>query len=94
MKWTKLNKSFQIRAKKLKESYYQNIVEDLKSSNISQWYSKLKHMSSVDATNDEYIQVNELRDLPSSEQAELIADRFAEISNQYKSEVSNINITK
>ena len=84
MKWTRLNKSFQSRAKKLKESYYQNIVEDLKSSNISQWYSKLKHMSSVDATKDEHIQVNELRDLPSSEQAELIADRFAEISNQYK----------
>ena len=83
-KWKKLNEIFQVRAQKLKENYYENVVEDLKVSNVGKWYSKIKHMSSIDMTKDEFIQVNELHQLPSSDQSELIADKFAEISNQYR----------
>ena len=38
-KWHSLNTQFLERSRLLKESYYVNIVEDLKSSNLSQWYS-------------------------------------------------------
>ena len=41
-------------------------------------------MSSVDPTQDEKIYVEELMDVSSDKQAELIADRFAEISNLYE----------
>ena len=82
-KWEGLNKAFLSRAKNLKETYYENVVEDLKFSNISQWYSKVKRMSSIDATKEEFTQVKDLEQMPSSEQAEYIADKFAQISNQY-----------
>ena len=83
-KWNNLNTQFLERTKSLKESYYNNVVEDLKTTNISQWYSKVKRISSMDPTKDDNIQVDEIRDLPSSEQAEVIADKFAEISQQYQ----------
>ena len=60
------------------------MVEDLKISNVGQWYSKLKRMSSIDPTKDENVLVQNIMDLPSAEQAELIADQFAKISNLYQ----------
>ena len=36
----------------------------LKSSNVSQWYSKVKWMSSIDQTKDDFVEVEELVDLP------------------------------
>ena len=71
------------KTKKFKQNYYQNMVEDLKTSNIGQWYSKLKRMSSIDPTKDQTVQVQTIMDLPSDQQAELIADQFAHISNLY-----------
>ena len=60
------------------------MVEDLKTSKIGQWYSKVKRMSSIDPTRDEKISVEEIEELSSEQQAEIIADRFAEISNMYQ----------
>ena len=82
-KWIKLNDLFQERASVLKKTYYRDMVEDLKTSNVSQWYSKVKRMSSIDLTKDEGTEVHDLMHLPISAQAEKIADQFAEISNQY-----------
>ena len=41
-------------------------------------------MSSIDPTKEEKVCVEELMNLPSEQQAEVIADRFAEISNLYE----------
>ena len=41
-KWKKLNLDFFNLVEKSKNNYRQNIVEDLKRSNPSQWYSKFK----------------------------------------------------
>ena len=51
-KWLELNHQFQKRADSLKREYYKNRVEDLKTSNTSQWYSKLKRMSSLDQSKE------------------------------------------
>ena len=45
VKWTRLNKQFEEKCAEEKKKYYLNIVSDLKESNISQWYSKVKRMS-------------------------------------------------
>ena len=82
-KWLKLNKLFHERAQVLKESYYKDRVEDLKNSNVSQWFSKVKRMSEIDPTKEDRVEVHDLMHLPSSDQGEEIANRFAEISNQY-----------
>ena len=83
-KWKKLNNLFHERAKILKENYYKDRVEDLKTSNISQWYSRLKRMSSIDQTKEGDVEVQDLVEFPNQEQAEMIADQYAKISNQYK----------
>ena len=83
-KWKDLFQSLSERAEHLKEYYYANMVEDLKTSNIGQWYSKVKRMSQIDPSKEDKVQVQELMDLPSENQAELIADGFSEISNLYQ----------
>ena len=60
----------------LKESYYQNMVEDLKTSNPGQWYSKVKRMSSIDPTKDDRVLVEELMNLPSNLQAKKLLTVF------------------
>ena len=44
-KWTKLNAEYLKKCVEEKEKYAANIVLDLKESNPSKWYSKLKRMS-------------------------------------------------
>ena len=83
-KWKKLNQSLLEMTSQLKTDYYENMVEDLKESNVGQWYSKVKRMSSIDPTREEKILVQEINDLPSNQQAEVIADEFARISNLYQ----------
>ena len=52
-KWKILNKDYLEKCEEAKEKYYKDIVEDLKLSNPSQWYSKLKRMSSHDQSKSE-----------------------------------------
>ena len=83
-KWTELREKYLSECTKAKERYYENIVEDLKISNPSQWYSKLKRMSSHDQTKSEEPNVMSFLGVSDHNQAELIADQFSEISNQYE----------
>ena len=83
-KGQKLNKDFQSKCKEAKENYYKNIVMDLKNSQPSQWYSKLKRMSSQDQHKSEEVFVEEISHLPNHVQAEVIANKFSEISNEYQ----------
>ena len=76
-KWKRLDQLFSDMADQLKEFYYKNMVEDLKTSNVGQWYSKIKRMSSIDPTQEDKVNVEEIMDLPSQQQAEKIADSFA-----------------
>ena len=82
-KWKSLNEKFNSRAKMLKETYCENILDDLKTSNVSGWYSRIKRMSQVDPTQEEKVHVQELLNLSSSAQAEVIANKFEEIAIQY-----------
>ena len=83
-KWHELNKLFHERAQELKESYYKDRIEDLKTSNVSQWFSKMKRMSSINSVHEERTEVHDLMHLSSQDQTEQIADKFAEISNMYE----------
>ena len=66
-----------------KHDYCDNIVSDLKSSNPSQWYSKMKRMSSFKGLKDEETVVQELIGQPPQVQVEKIADQFSQISQLY-----------
>ena len=81
MKWKLLNAEFVSKCEKAKQDYSKNIVNDLKTSDPSQWYSKIKRMSSQDKDKD--VEVQELMNLSPQDQAEQIADQFSGISNLY-----------
>ena len=83
-KWEKLNDLFEEKSEIEKEKYNTNIVQDLKSSNQGQWYSKIKRMSEVERENPSTICVEEISEYSNEIQAEMIADHYAHISNQYK----------
>ena len=72
------------RQEKLKHDYNEKIVEDLKTSNVGQWYSKLKRMAGSENHRSEQVHIDELSDLSVKQQVEAIADKFAVISNMYE----------
>ena len=83
-KWKRLNVQFEAKCNQAKTNYYNNIVMDLKNSAPGQWYSKLKRMSNHDQIKSEEVQVEEISHLTNQEQADIIADNFSRISNDYK----------
>ena len=83
-KWREINSNFQEKSTEMKESYYKNMVQDLKISNPGQWYSKVKRMSSMDQTKEDKVMVQQFVGMSSKEQSEEIADQFASISKLYE----------
>ena len=59
------------------------MVADLKSKSPGQWYSSLKRISSMDQHED-HINIEEISHLSEQEQAEVIAEHFSSIPNQYE----------
>ena len=56
VKWKSLNEEFKRKCAKGKTDYSKNIVNDLKLSNPSQWYSKIKRMSSQERESEIIVQ--------------------------------------
>ena len=79
----RLNDQYLKKCSEEKQKYAERIVSDLKTSNPSKWYSKLKRMSGQDK-NDDTINVTELDGIYDKLQAEVIADHYAEVSNQFE----------
>ena len=82
-KWVKLKEKYLLKCASEKEKYYNNIVSDLKSSNPSKWYSKVKRMAGQDLPQSQENCIEELLGFSSKEQAEVIASHYSSISNQY-----------
>ena len=84
LKWRDLNVKYQKEVSKAKQNYYRNIIRDLKESKVAQWYSKLKRLCSYDQMKSEPIIVESIKHLTDKEQAEIIADKFAKVSQEYE----------
>ena len=82
-KWKKFNKLFKKEVRTAKANFYKNTVADLKTKNPGQWYSCLKRITSHDQI-DAKINIDEISHLPDQEQAELIAEKFSSIQNEYE----------
>ena len=69
------------------------MIDDVKEAKSKDWYSKLKRITRYDQVKSETIQVYAISHLSDQNQAEMIADHQAKISNSYKGiERSDINI--
>ena len=84
IKWRDLNCRYQKEVSSAKKKYYKNIIKDLKTSNVSQWYSKLKRLCSYDQMKTENLVVESIKHLTDQEQAEVIADKFSRVSQEYE----------
>ena len=67
-------------------------MAELKLKNPGQWYSCLKNITSFDQQKNEQPNVEEIRHLSDQEQADLIANQFAKIQNEYNP-LKNDNIS-
>ena len=81
-KWKALDKLFKKKVKDAKETFYKDMVADLKTKNPSQWYSSLKRISGEE-TKGQKVEIEEIFDKTDQEQAEIIADYFSSIPNEY-----------
>ena len=59
------------------------MIDNIKESNKSQWYSKLKWIANYDQQKKEMISVEEINHLPEDQQAEAIADNLSAVSSEY-----------
>ena len=84
VKWAALNEKFVEKSSIEKQKYYDNIVLDLKESNVGKWYSKVKRMAGQKQDKLDNIIVEELSGLDNRQQAEIIANHYSKISNQYE----------
>ena len=82
-KWRKLNNVYESALKEAKHSFYRNKIMKLKKADPRKWYSELKKITRIDQHEAEEISVEDIKELPVEEQVEMIADKFAEVSNEY-----------
>ena len=84
VKWRDLNKRYNQELTKAKKKYYKDVIRDLRLSKVSQWYSKLKRFCSYDQKKADPVIVESIKHLTNKEQAELIADKLARVSQEYE----------
>ena len=78
-----MDKKYKLAVKQEKQKYYKNIVKDLKQSNPSQWYSKLKRLCSYDLEKQEVLKCEEIDKLPDQDQADNLAENFSKIRGKF-----------
>ena len=83
-KYKRLSRLYEEKVAKAKKSYKRTMIDDIILSNSGEWYSKLERITRYDQQKSEVIQVEEICHLDDQEQAEMIADNQARISNTYK----------
>ena len=83
-KWEFLNADYVTELLKAKQNFYRNKIKKLRTKKPKQWHRELKKLTSFDQHESDNVIVEAIKDLPSKEQAEIIADKFAEISHEYE----------
>ena len=78
-----MKNKFKTLKRKAVKSLYSNFVNELKESNPGKWYKMAQKIGALDQMNSNEISVDQLKGLTDQESAELIAQHFAAVSNQY-----------
>ena len=78
-----MNKQFKNEVKHEKAKFYKTKIQDLKQKKPGQWYSWLKRVSTNDQTRDQ-MNIDDINHLSDIEQAEVIAEKFSSIQNEYE----------
>ena len=83
-KWIKLNHEYNEKLGISKKMYYKKEIAKLKKSNPKKWFYWLKRLVSKDQSKEKELIVDEISNLPIKQQAEVIADAFSSVSQEYE----------
>lgn len=78
-----LENNYQDVLEKAKHEFYNNKIKKLRKRNPKQWYSMLKKITRYDQHSEEKVIVEDIKDYSDAEQAEMIADNFSAVSQEY-----------
>ena len=93
IKYKKLEELYQQELSKSKSSFYRKQISRLRKSKPGKWYSELKKLTNFDQFKTEKLSVEKIKHLPDFDQAELIADKFSEVANEYEElKTEDINV--
>ena len=82
-KWQSLSEIYEHELLKAKKGFYRKKIQHLKNAKPKLWHRELKKLTSFDQHTSDEVIVEAIKDLPAQEQAELIANKFAEVSQEY-----------
>ena len=82
-KWRKLKRKFKRRKRKAVKLFYSKFVNELKDTDPGRWYKMAQRIGAVDQMNDGEVSVEQLEGLSNQQSAELIAQHFSSVSNEY-----------
>ena len=82
-KWKKLNRKYKKLKRRTIKNFYSNFLSELKTVNPGKWYEMAKKIGAVDQMNNGNTEVECLEGLTNKQGAQLIAEKFASVSNQY-----------
>ena len=82
-KWHRLNKFFKTNVKCAKNNFYKKVLGELMNKHTSKWYTSLKKMTAHDQQKSDKVIIPDINHLSDLEQANILADHFSEIPNQY-----------
>ena len=80
----KLQSKYSYELDKAKKNFYRLKIKNLRKKKPKLWHKELKKLTRFDQHQDGDLIVESIKDLPNTEQAELIADKFAAISQEYQ----------
>ena len=83
-KWAKMKAEYDIEVGNAKKGYYKKKIKHLSKANPKNWHRELKKLTCFDQQKSEEILVESIKHLPDEIQAELIADKFAAVSQEYE----------
>ena len=84
LKWRAMENKYQIQLSKAKQEFYRRKIKFLKNAKSKQWHRELKKLTSFDQNYEDKIEVEDIKGHSNKKQAELIADKFAEVSQGYE----------
>ena len=75
-KWILLEERYQSELGKTKKGYYRSKIKNLRRMKPRNWHSEVKKLTSYDQQKTEEIIIEAIKDLPTNDQAELIAENL------------------
>ena len=88
-----MNIEYESELSKARKDFYNKKIKNLKKVKSKNWFREFKKLTSFDQQKSDEIIVEAIKDLSPKEQAELIADKFASVSQEYdKLENEDIDI--